>query len=173
MLWSTPKFLDRLAYSLVALFALDRFLKLAAVMHFFRRPPPPPPAEWPAVTLLQPITRGANGLYESLSTRAQLDYPAAIQHLLICDARDAETLAQVTTFLEAFPQLHASIIIVDSAGDGAVATKINKFVFYQLADALVKPGKWSHQRANALEFCGHDLYYQAHSHQWTCIRVSP
>jgi ceramide glucosyltransferase len=126
MLRSTLKFLDRLAYCLVALFALDRFLKLAAVMHFFRRPQPPPPTEWPAVTLLQPITRGASGLYESLRTRAQLDYPAAIQHLLICDARDAETLALVTTFLEAFPQLHASIITVDSASDVAVATKINK-----------------------------------------------
>jgi ceramide glucosyltransferase len=126
MLRSTLKFLDRLAYCLVALFALDRFLKLAAVMHFFRRPQPPPPTEWPAVTLLQPITRGASGLYESLRSRAQLDYPSSIQHLLICDARDVETLAQVTTFLEAFPQLHASIITVDSASDRAVATKINK-----------------------------------------------
>ena len=126
MLRSTPKFLDRLTYGLLALFALDRFLKLAAVMHFFRRPQPPLPAHWPTVTLLQPITRGASCLNASLRSRAQLDYPAAIQHLLICDTRDNETQALLTTFLAEFPELQASIVTVDSDTDTAVATKITK-----------------------------------------------
>src|SRR5260370_29448667 len=84
-------FLDKAVYGLTLLFALDRLLKMAAVIHFFRRPQPPPPSSWPAVTLLQPITRGTGNLLESLRTRARLDYPATVQHLLICDANDVET----------------------------------------------------------------------------------
>src|SRR5207249_4599093 len=66
MYQSSQNFLDRLAYSLVALFALERILKLAAVIHFFRRHHPSRPASWPTVTLLQPITRGASNLAEAL-----------------------------------------------------------------------------------------------------------
>ena len=54
--------IDRWITVFVVLFCLDRLLKLAAVVHFFRRRRPAAPPFWPSVTLLQPITRGAHGL---------------------------------------------------------------------------------------------------------------
>src|SRR5712691_4932435 len=110
---SSHSFLDRLAYGLLVLFAIDRLLKMAAILHFFRRPPPPSPSSWPAVTLLQPITRGASNLQHALRARAQLDYPAAIQHLLICDTHDAESRAIVSAHLDEFPTLQAEVVLVD------------------------------------------------------------
>ncbi|GAC1350929.1 MAG: hypothetical protein NVSMB27_38170 [Ktedonobacteraceae bacterium] len=123
---SSHHFLDSLAYALAALFALDRLLKLAAVLHFFRRPQPPTPPAWPTVTLLQPITRGASNLPHALRTRVRLDYPAAMQHLLICDAHDAESQAIVSAYFDEFPELHAEIVLVEAKGGTGVATKINK-----------------------------------------------
>src|SRR5712691_9029334 len=123
---SSHHFLDSLAYGLAALFALDRLLKLAAVLHFFRRPGPPTPPAWPTVTLLQPITRGASNLQHALRARARLDYPAAMQHLLICDANDAESQAIVSAYLDEFPELHAEIVLVKASSGTGVATKINK-----------------------------------------------
>jgi len=125
---SSQKLLDRLVYALATLFALDRLLKMAAVIHFFRRPQPPPPPLWPTVTLLQPITRGTSGLLDSLRARARLDYPATIQHLLICDANDMETLAIVSMYLAEFPALQAEVFLVESRGglEGTIATKMRK-----------------------------------------------
>lgn len=122
------RFADGLAYVLCGLFALDRLLKHLAVWHFFRRPQPEPPTTWPTVTLLQPITRGASNLAASLRARAALDYPSAIQHLLICDAGDAQTQALVSAFLEEFPALRAELLLVTPGAGrtGGVATKIRK-----------------------------------------------
>jgi len=122
---STLSFLDKLTCSLSLLFALDRLAKLAAVIHFFHRPVPPQLEVWPTVTLLQPITRGANALAESLRARARLDYPASIQHLFICDTRDTESQSIIQTFLAAHPMLLAEIVLVET-GDAAVASKIRK-----------------------------------------------
>ncbi len=121
----TLSFLDKLTYSLSLFFALDRLAKLAAVIHFFHRPAPSQLEIWPTVTLLQPITRGANALAESLRARARLDYPASIQHLFICDTRDTESQSIVQTFLAAHPMLRAEIVLVET-GDAAVASKIRK-----------------------------------------------
>ena len=122
---STLSFLDKLTCSLSLLFALDRLAKLAAVIHFFHRPAPSQLEVWPTVTLLQPITRGANALAESLRARARLDYPASIQHLFICDVRDTESQSIVQTFLASHPMLRAEIVLIET-GDAAVASKIRK-----------------------------------------------
>lgn len=123
-----PRFLDRFAYGLFALFALDRLLKHWAIRHFFFRPQPQPLTFWPKVTLLQPITRGASNLAVSLRARAKLDYPALVEHLLICDAGDTHSQAIISAHLAKFPALQAELILV-SPGDGrvgGVATKIRK-----------------------------------------------
>ncbi|HLH62975.1 MAG TPA: glycosyltransferase [Ktedonobacteraceae bacterium] len=119
--------LDWLAYGLASIFALDRILKLAAVVHFFRRPSPPPPVKWPPITLFQPITRGVSGLPDSLRSRLRLDYPAPIQHLLICDAHDGEMIAACEALHAQFPTLQARIIAVET-NNGAIATKIEKLL---------------------------------------------
>ena len=117
-----------LAYILAALFALDRLLKLLAVVSFFRRPRPASPEQWPTVTLLQPITTGASNLLESLRARAQLEYPAPVQHLLICDAQDRESQAIVAGCLDESPELCAEVILVEPENRtaGGVARKLDK-----------------------------------------------
>jgi len=78
--------LNRLAWALAALYALDRLIKLLAVHRFLRRPAPPAPAQRSGVSLLQPITRGAADLPGALACRAALRYDGHVQHILICDA---------------------------------------------------------------------------------------
>ena len=124
-------FIDKAIYILTLLFALDRLLKLAAVIHFFRRSSPPQPETWPTVTLLQPITRGANGLADSLRTRARLDYPVVVQHLFICDAHDTGSQAIVQTLLAEFPVLQAEIILVEP--DNAATSLASKMKKLQTA----------------------------------------
>ncbi len=120
--------INRLASSLLTLFALDRLLKLAAIIHFFHRPPPPAPESWPTITLFQPITRGVSGLSGNLRARVLLDYPIAIQHLWICDAQDKVAQEQCKALLAEFPRLHAQLLLVEAAGGRAVASKIEKLL---------------------------------------------
>lgn len=123
-----PRIVDSLASSLLTLFALDRLLKLAAIIHFFHRPPPPAPRLWPAITLFQPITRGVSGLPGSLRARALLDYPAPIQHLWICDVQDKVAQEQCKALKAEFPHLHAQLLLVEAARGLAVASKIEKLL---------------------------------------------
>src|SRR5215208_1885638 len=113
------RYTDRWISALVALFCLDRLLKIAAVVHFFRRPPPAAPPPWPSVTLLQPITRGVHGLAGNLAERLQLEYPAPIQHLFICDAQDLAGLAICRAVGSDYPQAHTRIVSV-AAQHGAL-----------------------------------------------------
>jgi ceramide glucosyltransferase len=119
------KHIDRLIAVLVALFCLDRLLKLAAVAHFFRRPPPAAPTGWPSVSLLQPITRGASGLAHNLARRLELDYPAPIQLLFICDAHDLASQAICRAACVEHPQANARLVLV-AAEQGRLASKIEK-----------------------------------------------
>jgi len=105
--------LNRLAWVLAAVYTLDRLLKLLAVQRFLRRPTPPAPAQWPSVSLLQPITRGASDLPGALARRAALRYAGTLQHVLICDAADDETLSFCRTWAANHPALAVQIITVD------------------------------------------------------------
>jgi ceramide glucosyltransferase len=116
------------ANSLLALFVLDRLLKLAAVIHFFRRTPPRAPQMWPSVTLLQPITRGVSGLPNNLRSRAVLDYPGEIQYLFICDTDDREAQAACAALQAKFPILEIEIVLVEAKGKDAVASKVEKLL---------------------------------------------
>ena len=97
---------------------------MAAVWHFFRRRRPADPAEWPAVSLLQPITRGAAGLELTLRSRLGQDYPAPIQHLLICDRSDADSQRICRELAAAHPAADTHLILAESAGP--IASKIEK-----------------------------------------------
>ena len=117
--------MQRLISALVTLFCLDRLLKLAAVADFFRRPPPAAPAEWPSVTLIQPITRGVHGLAHNLRRRLELDYPAHIQLLFVCDARDQASQAICRAVCAGYPQADAQVLLAE-AEHGQLASKIEK-----------------------------------------------
>jgi ceramide glucosyltransferase len=110
---------DRLAWAIAAGFAADRLAKLAAVVAFFRRPPPLP-AHWPTVTLIQPITRGAN-LRSTLWARGRLDYPVPIQYLFVCDRHDTDSQAVCRAWQAEFPDRAATILQVDELGEQAAA----------------------------------------------------
>lgn len=119
---------NRLASSLLVLFALDQCLKLAAIIHFFHRSPPSTPEQWPTITLFQPITRGVSGLQASLRARALLDYPVAIQHLWICDAQDRFMQEHCKALMAEFPHLQAQLLLAESTTGRAVASKIEKLL---------------------------------------------
>lgn len=103
---------DKLAWGLLGVFAVDRALKLASVVHFFRRKPPRPPSPWPAVTLLQPISQGASDLRAALLARAKLDYPAQVQHLFVCDEADEESQAACRDLMRESPGLSGEVVVV-------------------------------------------------------------
>jgi ceramide glucosyltransferase len=109
------------------LFALERLLKWGTVAHFFAQTAPSDPPSWPSVTILQPITRGASGLFHNLSTRAWLDYPGEIQHLLICDSADSETQSVCYAYLAAHTHLSAEVILTKSMRS-ELASKIEKLL---------------------------------------------
>ncbi|HVB72492.1 MAG TPA: glycosyltransferase [Ktedonobacteraceae bacterium] len=122
-----PRVIDRLANWLTLLFALERIVKFAAVTRFFRRAQPEQPQSWPGVTLLQPLTRGASNLPLALRSRALLDYPAGVQHLLICDAGDDATQRMVSDHLAEFPGMQAEMMLVEpDKATAAVASKMKK-----------------------------------------------
>lgn len=119
--------IDRLATLLCGWFALDRALKALAIVRFFRRPPPAPPRTWPAITLLQPITRGVHDLEATLRARLGLRYPAALQHLWIVDRDDATTRA-VCERLRAEQNDSVVGIVVVPPDLGPIATKTAKLL---------------------------------------------
>jgi ceramide glucosyltransferase len=105
------RWIGGLAWLLAALYVVDRCLKLLGVMRFMQRPQPPAPAQWPSVTLLQPITRGASDLAGALACRAALRYEGHLEHYLIGDVGDTETLAACRSWIEAHPQIDARLIV--------------------------------------------------------------
>ena len=119
--------IDRLAWVLTWLYVADRLLKVAAVIAFFRRPAPPPPADgsWPAVTLIQPVTRGASNLPAALDARAALEYPGSLQHVLVCDGDDGASQAVCHAWLARHAGLNATIATATPVR-GPVASKIEK-----------------------------------------------
>ncbi|MGZ3677517.1 MAG: glycosyltransferase [Ktedonobacterales bacterium] len=120
--------LDRFAIGLSLSSIVDRAIKLGLVAHFFSRRQPAEPACWPSVTILQPVTQGAAALRMNLEARAQLDYPARVQHVLLCDAADACLQATCQEWAGAHPELDVRIVRVKGRdGDGiSPATKLAK-----------------------------------------------
>jgi len=121
---SVKRAIDRIAWGLAALFALDRAVKLLGLERAVRHPPPSTQTEWPRVSLMQPITRGVRELAHNLAARARLCYPGSVQHLFICDATDEVSLAACHDALAAHPGMNGVIIPVESAT--GVAAKIAK-----------------------------------------------
>lgn len=110
------------AVILTALYILDRITKTALVASFFARMLPPAPKTWPSVALIQPVTSGATNLAENLSARAALDYPGAIRHLIVCDAKDFASQAVCITTLPT-----AELILVEpDLPHAPIATKVAK-----------------------------------------------
>lgn len=116
---------DRIAWALALLYALDRALRMLALRRFFRRPPPPAPAAWPAVTLICPVTRSPNDLPHALAARARLDYPGPQRCLLVCDDGDAASQAICRAVMAAHPAWAAELLTV-APDAGAVASKVAK-----------------------------------------------
>lgn len=123
------RWLDRLAWFLLFLYALERGLKALALWDFFRRPAPRRPrAAWPSVTLLQPLTRGTSNLAAVLAARARLRYEGHVQGLFICDREDAESQAVCRALLAEFPGLDAQIIVAAPDTAAGVALKVTKLL---------------------------------------------
>jgi ceramide glucosyltransferase len=113
------------ANSLALVFMLDRLLKLAAVGHFFRRPAPDAPRPWPAVSLVQPVTRSSSDLSRALAARAELVYPGSLEHVFVCDARDALSHSLCSAWMCHHPERQSALVLVDSPS-GRIASKVSK-----------------------------------------------
>ena len=116
---------DAASNALALVFALDRMLKLAAVVHFFRRPAPAAPQRWPSVSLVQPITRGTGDLSRALAARALLVYPGALEHVFICDADDEGSQSLCRAWKARYPERQSSLLLVESP-EGQIASKVTK-----------------------------------------------
>ncbi|MBX0331144.1 glycosyltransferase [Oscillochloris sp. ZM17-4] len=110
---------------LALLYMADRLLRLLALRDFFRRPPPPAPPEWPAATLIQPVTRGTHDLRRALASRAALAYPGPQQHLLVCDVGDRQSQQVVHELMVESPGWPAELILV-APDSGVIASKLEK-----------------------------------------------
>jgi ceramide glucosyltransferase len=129
--------LDQIAHTLSWAYAIERGLKLAAVARFFSRQPTPAPAKWPSITLLQPVTRGTSNLRAALEARAHLDYPARIQHLLICDTRDSESQQLCRQWMARHPHLDTTLVEIDAhTGIASKTAKLQAGLAYAHADVV-------------------------------------
>ncbi|MGE5335365.1 MAG: glycosyltransferase [Nitrososphaerota archaeon] len=139
--------MERLAIGLSVASIADRLMKLGLVSHYFsRRRQLAEPASWPSVTILQPITRGVAALRANLDARARLDYPARVQHILLCDASDTDSLAICADAAAAHPELDMRVVRIaasDEAERGRAtvqsATKLVKLqagLPYAMGDVL-------------------------------------
>lgn len=97
-----------------------------------------PSDDWPIVSLIQPITRGASGLISNLNARAQLQYEGQIEHLLVCDDFDLGSHSVCRAFLEASPELNGKLLLARTE-DAAPASKVKKMEagFTQAAGEII------------------------------------
>jgi ceramide glucosyltransferase len=107
------------------LYLLDRLLKLATIVHFFRRPAPPPPTPWPSVTIIAPITRARHDMRGPLVGCARLAYPGPQQHLVICDITDEANRQLVQQVQAEHPEWNSTLLLVTPA-NGLIAPKLDK-----------------------------------------------
>jgi len=122
-----PAFRFQVAHGLLAAYALDRALRLVALERFFRRPAPPLPQNWPAVTLIQPVTRASHDLRRALASRTRLAYAGPQRHLLVCDQADGQSQRMVRELIAAHPNWDAKLLVV-APDAGTVASKIAKLL---------------------------------------------
>lgn len=114
---------DRLALGLALLSMMDRVVKLGLVADFFaRRRRPSTPTSWPTVTILQPVTRGVAALRANLEARIAMEYPAHVQHILLCDAADTKLQAVCAATVAAHPDIDLRIVRVGRRDDYGAKT---------------------------------------------------
>lgn len=135
---SSPGALERLAIGLALVALADRVVKLGLVARYFSRPQPDDPAVWPRVTLLQTVTRGVDALRANLEARTRLDYPARIQHILVCDTDDADSQAICNQLSAAHPELDLRIIRVrgEECGPAPKLAKLRAGLPYAIGEVL-------------------------------------
>jgi ceramide glucosyltransferase len=113
--------------SLAALYTLMQLAKLIGVIRFFARRAGLPPARWPSISLIQPITGSENDLAQALRLRFRLDYPAGVQHLLVCDEYDAVSQSVCRSVLGEFPTASAETVRVEGSV-ARIASKTEKML---------------------------------------------
>jgi len=116
---------NRIAWSLAAFAVLDCGIKTFLTARFYRRAAPQEPRRWPAVTLIQPITRGVRDLDANVQARMRLSYPGPLQHVLVCDASDTASLATCREIAGRFPDQAIDVITVGTK-HGGIAVKTRK-----------------------------------------------
>ncbi len=115
--------------ALLWLYLFDRLLRLVAIVHFFRHTDPAVPAEWPSISLIQPITRGATHLAGNLRARFGQVYAGHLQHVLVCDEGELAAQGVCATVIAEFSNADVQWVRVGAGAttnQPAVASKIEK-----------------------------------------------
>jgi ceramide glucosyltransferase len=130
--------LERLAIGLALLALADRLIKLGLLVRFFSHRRPDDPAVWPDVSLLQTVTRGIESLGANLEPRARLDYPAHVQHVLVCDAADTDSQSICKELAAAHPELDLRIVRIrhNDLGPAPKLAKLQAGLPYTTGDVL-------------------------------------
>lgn len=123
--------IEKISFGLAVFFLFDRILKLVAITHFFQKNQPIAPHIWPNISLIQPITRGAANLKYNLQCRFELEYPAKIQHLLVCDLGDIKSQEICQNIKTQYQTVDIDILTIPSDN---IADKIAKMQ-YGIAEA--------------------------------------
>lgn len=109
------------------LYLMDRLLRMAAITHFFQKAEPPLPRDWPSISLIQPITRGAANLESNLRARFAQQYAGQVQHLLVCDVADKPSQAICKRVMAKQPGSQTSLVLAAPTGaQSTIASKIAK-----------------------------------------------
>ena len=127
---------DITAIVLALVYILDRLWKVAAIWSFFRLPSPPEPGEWPALSLIQPVTASPNDLRAVLTSRAQVQYPLPVEHVIVLDGQDVPSQTLCREIMQLFPEWKPKLVLVD-APDGIALKTVKQISGLQAATGEV------------------------------------
>ncbi|MFN8532104.1 MAG: glycosyltransferase [Dehalococcoidia bacterium] len=143
--------MSRLAFWLAAVFVADRLLKLLAVARFMKCNWPAGLKAAPTVSVVSPITRGASGLADNLDARVSLVCPSPVEHLLVCDAGDHESVAAADQLGNAVPSVRI-IALESSGGPASKIEKLNAAIAQATGEVIVFVDDDIRLRPDALSF---------------------
>ena len=114
--------INLVAIVLALVYILDRLWKVAAIWSFFSRSSLPEPLEWPALSLIQPVTASPNDLRTVLTSRAQAQYPLPVEHIIVLDGQDAPSQSLCRELMQLFPEWNPNLVLVDAPNGIALKT---------------------------------------------------
>jgi cellulose synthase/poly-beta-1,6-N-acetylglucosamine synthase-like glycosyltransferase len=100
-------------------------MKIVMIVDFFRSKDADTLQNYPAVSLIQPITLGAANLEGNLRSRLSSEYPTVLQHLWVCDGQDKVSLGVCKKLKQQHTEHRIEIITTRKPGTADKVHKMN------------------------------------------------